>query len=236
MQSEPQPAGDSLDIVFLSYDESNADKNWIELKQRFPRAKRVHGVEGIAQAHKQAASRARTHFFFVVDGDNRIIPEFQFKTPVCELEHDALYVYRCRNPLTQLTYGYGAVKIYNKNLLESVPDQGFIDLATTVTTKYKIIHEVASETYFFNSPEEAWRGAFRECFKLAGSLIHRQKSAETEERLERWCTFQSPLRYSEWARLGANQARDLAQSKMASQCRVNDFNWLKGYFNEHAKL
>ncbi len=225
-----------LDILFISFDESNADKNWLELKRRFPRARRVHGVKGIDKAHKQAASKSATEFFFVVDGDNRILPTFSFVPPADPLDPEALYVYRCRNPLTKLTYGYGAVKIYNKKLLSQAHDSDFIDFATTMTAKYKIIHETASETYFFNSPEEAWRGAFRECFKLAGSLIHRQKQNETEERLNKWCNFESPIRYSEWARLGANQARDLATSPQAGQCKINDFQWLQGYFNEYARL
>lgn len=234
MQSEPGASGHPLDIIFLSYDESNSDKNWLELKRRFPRAKRVHGVKGIAEAHKQAASKSDTHFFFVVDGDNRILPSFSFNPPDLNLEEDSLYVYRCRNPLTLLTYGYGAVKIYNKSLLENDPEKDFVDLATTVTAKYRIINEVASETYFFNSAEEAWRGAFRECFKLAGSLIDRQKQKETEERLQRWCDLDSSLRFSEWARLGARQGAELARSEWASTCKINDFNWLRGYFDEHA--
>mgnify|MGYP001460781096 CR=1 FL=1 len=33
-----------MDIVFMSYDEPNADQNWEKLKTKYPRAKRVHGV------------------------------------------------------------------------------------------------------------------------------------------------------------------------------------------------
>ena len=33
------------DIVFISYNESNADKNYAVLKSRFSMAKRVHGVK-----------------------------------------------------------------------------------------------------------------------------------------------------------------------------------------------
>ncbi len=235
MQSEPQQSSELLDIIFISFDESNSDKNWLDLKHRFPRAKRVHGVKGIAQAHKQAASRSDTHFFFVVDGDNKIVSDFNFLAPKGPLDENSLYVYRCRNPLTDLTYGYGAVKIYNKSLLLSVENEKFVDLATTVTSRYCIINQVASETYFFNTPEEAWRGAFRECFKLAGSLIERQKSDETIARLEAWCDFESPLRNADWARLGANQARELARQGLVDACQVNDFEWLERYFNEHAK-
>ena len=34
------------DIIFLSYDEPNAEKNYVDLVKKVPWAKRVHGVEG----------------------------------------------------------------------------------------------------------------------------------------------------------------------------------------------
>ena len=40
------------DIVFLSYDEPNAEKNYADLLTKVPYAKRVHGVEGSDAAHK----------------------------------------------------------------------------------------------------------------------------------------------------------------------------------------
>ena len=46
----------SFDIVFLSYDEPNADKNYADLLNKAPWAKRVHGVKGFDAAHKAAAA------------------------------------------------------------------------------------------------------------------------------------------------------------------------------------
>jgi len=40
------------DIIFISYNEPNADKNWLALKSRFPMAKRVHGIKGIHQIER----------------------------------------------------------------------------------------------------------------------------------------------------------------------------------------
>ena len=34
------------DIIYLSYDEPNAEKNYADLLSKVPWAKRVHGVEG----------------------------------------------------------------------------------------------------------------------------------------------------------------------------------------------
>ena len=40
------------DIIFLSYDEPNAEKNYADLCSKVPWAKRVHGVHGSDAAHK----------------------------------------------------------------------------------------------------------------------------------------------------------------------------------------
>ena len=221
------------DIIFLSYSESNADENWQELKARFPHAKRVHGVKGIANAHKAAAQASETEFFFVVDGDNKILPEFQFSTKSLSLNTDTIYVWRCRNPVNDLVYGYGAVKLYNKQLLKHRYENRFVDLASTVTEKYHIVNEVASETHFHGTPEEAWRGAFRECAKLASQKIHRQKSDETLERLNAWCERAGYVPNSQWALLGARQGREFGEKVLNSHeslKKINDFGWLHQQF------
>ena len=55
-----------------------ADENFARLKERFPLAKRVHGVKGIHQAHIAAAKKAFTQMFWVVDGDAKVVEDFDF--------------------------------------------------------------------------------------------------------------------------------------------------------------
>ena len=64
------------DIVYLSYDEPNAEKNYADLLAKVPWAKRVHGVDGSDSAHKACARLSETERVIVVDGDNTIRPEF----------------------------------------------------------------------------------------------------------------------------------------------------------------
>ncbi len=59
-----------FDIVFISYNEPNAESNWLKLKNRFPMTKRVHGVKGIHNAHIIAAKKCFTKMIWVVDGDD----------------------------------------------------------------------------------------------------------------------------------------------------------------------
>ena len=64
------------DIIFLSYDEPNCEKNYVDLVQKVPWAKRVHGVEGSDAAHKACAELSETKHFVTVDGDTIIDPKF----------------------------------------------------------------------------------------------------------------------------------------------------------------
>jgi hypothetical protein len=76
--SNPKP----FDIIFISYNEKNADENYENLKLRFPRVKRVHGVKGIQNAHIEAANLAETDMFWVVDADAIIEDTFAFEIKI----------------------------------------------------------------------------------------------------------------------------------------------------------
>jgi hypothetical protein len=63
------------DVVYLSYDEPNAEQNYADLLTKIPWAKRIHGVEGSDSAHKACARIAETERVVIIDGDNIIRPE-----------------------------------------------------------------------------------------------------------------------------------------------------------------
>jgi len=64
------------DIVFISYDEPNADLNYADLLTKAPWAKRIHGVKGSDAAHKAAAELSDTDWLITVDGDNIVDTSF----------------------------------------------------------------------------------------------------------------------------------------------------------------
>jgi hypothetical protein len=222
----------NFDILFISYKESNADKNWLELKSRFSQAKRVHGISGIANAHVEAAKKSSSHYFFVVDGDNRIRQDFKFSVNDLKLAEDTIYVWRSFNPINHLIYGYGAIKLYNKSLLNEAK-KNYVDLAMTVASKYKIINELASDTYFFNTPEEAWRGAFRECAKLTVELNGKSPTEETKKRLNQWKEIKSKHINAEWVLKGVESGIHFAQKNFDKIYLLNDFNWLQKEFSKY---
>ena len=64
------------DVIFLSYDEPNAEKNYADLLTKLPWAKRVHGVKGSDAAHKACAALSDTEYFVTVDADHIVDTSF----------------------------------------------------------------------------------------------------------------------------------------------------------------
>ena len=67
-----------LDVIFLSFFEENAEENWWLLKEKVPHAQRVENISPIGAAHRECANIARTNYFYVVDGDAKILDSFEF--------------------------------------------------------------------------------------------------------------------------------------------------------------
>lgn len=177
-----------LDIIFISYDEPNAEKNWRDLKARFPHARRVHGVKGIGAAHIQAAKKANTQFFYVVDADAEILDSFKFAYKPTEHEAEYVHIWHAFNPATGMDYGYGGVKLFSKKFFKDIKSQ--LDFSTTLTKDIKIMNELACITRFNSDAVRSFRGAFRESVKLYTTANNEDKSdnvrREARERLAMW--------------------------------------------------
>ena len=221
------------DIVFISYQEPNADDNWESLKLRFPNAKRIHGVKGIHQAHIAAAKKCFTKMFWIVDGDAVIMDDFNFDYEVPSHQQDHVHVWRSKNPVNDLVYGYGGIKLFPRRMTINM-DTSKPDMTTSITDKFKPMPQLANITAFNTGPFETWKSAFRECTKLASKIIDRQKNEETENRLHIWQTVGKDRPYGEFALRGA---REGAAYGMANQGntealkKINDFDWLKERFD-----
>lgn len=223
------------DIVFISYGEPNAEANWELLKKRFPLAKRVKDVKGIHQAHIAAAKKCFTKMFWVVDGDAEILDDFNFDYEVSEYDLDVVHVWRSRNPINDLEYGYGGVKLLPRKLTLDM-DVTKPDMTTSISTKFKAMEQVSNITAFNTDPFNTWKSAFRECTKLAAKVIDGQVDEETEIRLMTWCTYFEHRPYNDWAFLGAEDGKMYGMQKagdMEALSKINDFEWLNAFFSRY---
>lgn len=221
------------DIVFVSYNEPTAETNWQILIDRFPMAKRVHGVKGIHQAHIEAAKKSFTKMVWIVDGDAEIMNDFTFDYQVDKWNLETVHVYRSTNPINNLIYGYGGVKLFPRHLTLAM-DVNKPDMTTSISTNFKAMPQISNITTFNSTPFNTWKSAFRECCKLSSKVIDRQQDEETNKRLDVWCTVGHDQPFGEYAIQGARAGKqygELNKNNRENLFKINDFEWLKEQFD-----
>jgi len=220
------------DIIFISYKEPNADENFGKLKQRFPYAHRVDGVNGIHQAHTVAAKKSFTKMFWVVDADAIVLDTFNFDHVVSEYDLENVHVWRSLNPVNGLEYGYGGVKLLPKSLTMNM-DLSKPDMTTSISPFFKAMPAVSNITAFNTDPFNSWKSAFRECVKLSSGTIDRQKDNETAQRLHTWCTVGIDQPFGKYVLEGANAGKlygEQHRGDLSTLSMINDFRWLEQQF------
>lgn len=220
-----------FDFIFISYDEENAEENWDHLKRHLPNAKRVHNVRGIREAHEEASKVSETDFFFTVDGDNRLITPLNI-TPPKSLDRNAVYVWRCLNPINGLIYGYGGVKLWHKSSFQA-KHLSFTDHAMSATKNYRVVFQLASKTLFNTSAFSSWKSGFREVAKLTRSLL-KNYDEYTFNRINSWLSIGSHMHYGidaiNGARHGVHFATITTHDESFSRV-INDFDSIRTYYN-----
>jgi hypothetical protein len=109
------------------------------------------------------------------------------------------------------------------------------DMTTSISTKFKPVLEISNITAFNSDPFNTWKSAFRECCKLSSKIIDRQKTDETQQRLNAWCTKGADRIYGDYALAGAkagalygtNNSNNVNALKM-----INDFEWLEKQYGK----
>jgi hypothetical protein len=224
-----------FDVIFLTYNETDAQANWEQLQTVCPRAKRVVGVKGIYNAHIAASTIAQTDMFYVVDAD-AFVKDFQFDYVPPIQDRDTVHIWYSHNPVNGLEYGYGGIKLFSKSHFQTA-QAGVIDTATSVGD-VKVIPVVACETRFNTDEFSTWKSAFRECAKLSSKLIKKQLNKETEERLYAWTNINNGAQYGKYAIAGALAGAKYGSTNISNPYaleKINDYDWLLTQFTEDQK-
>lgn len=214
------------DVVFLSYDEECANKNYTALKSICPRAKRVSGVKGIFNAHQAASNIVNTSMFFVVDADAVNIDPSVFDISIPYYDMDYVHIWRSKNPLNSLVYGYGGVKLFPRDVVREAKTWT-LDFTTTVASGVKVIEQISNTTGFNHSPLSTWRSAFRECVKLSSA------TDINHEALLEWTT-KAKGKHSDYALDGAKEGKLYGSANCKNielLSKINDYVWLKELYD-----
>jgi hypothetical protein len=234
-----------FDLVFISYDEPNADLHYADLCNKVPWAKRVHGVKGSDHAHKAAAELSETEWFISVDGDNIVDPRF-FDLKIEESDNIKVYSWLGKNKLNGLLYGNGGMKLWNKEFVLKMKshenadsDKAQVDFCWE--SEYKQLKECYSETIIIGSPFQAWRAGFREGVKMI--LVDGVKVPVKEikervwwhniHRLRMWSTVGMHEENGKYAILGARMGTWMANCTNWNYIDVRDFEVLKNIFENN---
>ena len=231
-----------LDVIQISYHEETADENFEILQMFAPHAKRVQGVKGIFHAHKAAAELSETKNFYVIDADAVVDEQFKFdfKPSSEKLEYghvpqtECVYTWRSRNPVNDLLYGYGGAKLFPRQALLDAKNWN-VDMTTTLGCSFVPKFQISNITAFNTTPFDAWKSAFRECTKLASSIIPNNDNTDNEYRLDVWCTRGRNQLNGEYCILGARQGADFGKTyknNLKALKKINDFDWLRQTFQD----
>ena len=219
------------DIVFISYDEPDAEKNWKTLIERFPRAQRVHGVKGMETALEAAADLAQTPWYFAVFAKTRLYEQFDFSFVPDYMQQPKHYIFNARNTVNGLEYGHMGVIMYNSQGVRKVNQANDFGVDYTLSFAHESIPILSCYGEFDQTPYHTWRTAFREASKLA-YFEYKQPTVDGAYRLNIWQT-QASGPYAKWCLRGANDGVEFFKNsdhQLATVKQAFRWEWLRDYF------
>jgi hypothetical protein len=248
------------DIIYLSYDEPNAEKNFADLCAKVPWAKRVHGVHGSDAAHKACAELSETERFITIDGDNIIDAKFLNQEYDLDDHEDVhwnrevnfdqcVVSWTARNTINGLMYGNGGIKCWPKDKVLNMrthenadPDNVHAQVDFCWDLQYIQMNTCYSEIMNNATAQQAWRAGFREGVKMALDRGIRPTKEEflnghwkNLHRLWIWLMVGADVENGLWAIYGARKGLFLTMCTDWDYVNVRDFEYLNDYWNQTTK-
>jgi hypothetical protein len=240
-------------VVFLSYDEPNADSNYEHLVRQRPDSLRVHGVKGSDQAHKACAELAGTDRFFTVDGDTRVDAGFwrcQHDLGTVTDWDDSVLSFSSRNVVNGLCYGNGGIKLWPSHIVRTMKTHELSEDPESATDfcwalDYVLMPGVWSQTQINGTEYQAWRAGFREGVKFTqidgceckdANLWQNSIAEVNARRLCLWQQLGMDVRHGAWSILGARQGFVWALFTDWDIKDLQDFDLLNNIFDQHCRF
>jgi hypothetical protein len=231
------------DVIFLSYDEPNAEKNYSKLLEFIPWAQRVHGVKGSDAAHKACAKLATTERVVIVDGDNYMVRDNFLKQTVEVLDSSvdlsqSVISWPSVNIINGLVYGNGGIKCWPTEKLLSMkthesadPENVRAQVDFCWDINYIPLDETFTEIHNNATPYQAWRAGFREGVKMSLDQGYKVDDFSTlwkgnVNRLATWMMIGSDVANGVWSIYGSRLGCWMTQFTDWDYTQVRDFDYL----------
>lgn len=236
-----------FDVIFLSYDEPNGDKNWADLLTKCPWAKRVHGVKGFDRAHKECAKLSTTERFITIDGDNIVNSEF-FEQQINIPSEQTQISWSGKNALNGLTYGNGGPKLWTREFVMNMRTHEAAETEKSQTDfcwEDNYIHDstVWSTTHITTTPFQAFKAGYREGVKMSllnGERVKRDHFIQTIpslnlRRLQIWASVGMHDKNGLWAIFGTRLGCKTASLTNEDISTISDYNWFNDFWTNEIK-
>jgi hypothetical protein len=237
------------DVIYLSYDEPNAEKNYADLCRKVPWAKRVHGVKGSDAAHKACAKLSETDRFITIDGDNTVRSEF-LNQEIDFAEHTDLensVISWCgRNAINGLMYGNGGIKCWPKQYVlnmktheSAAADNPHAQVDFCWDLEYIQMNSCYSDVHNNATNQQAWRAGFREGVKMALDRGIKPSKEEFQKnhwknlhRLYIWLMVGADVENGNWGIFGARAGLYMTMCTDWDYIQVRDFEYLNDLWKQ----
>lgn len=239
-----------FDIIYISYDEPNADENYADLLDKCPWAKRSHGVDGSDAAHKAAAMMAETDRFITIDADNIVHDAFfSVEVDMDKIGAADVISWAGKNITNGLVYGNGGIKCWPKEVVmnmkthENAPandKRAQVDFCWNIN--YVQMNNIYCTVMNNGSPLQAWRAGFREGVKMGlvdGDVIDPSELKDkvhnkNYKRLLTWMSVGDDSENGIWAIYGARLGCHMTNITRTDWDwkNVRDFKWLTNFFHQ----
>ena len=241
----------NIPVVFLSYDEPNADENFEYLKATHPNPKivhRVHGVKGFDAAHKAACNAASGDRFFTVDADCKPSKGIWTKTVEISADtYDCTFSWSSVNIINGLVYGNGGIKLWYSEFVRNMKTHEAAKEGDETSSvefcwdgKYKQMNETYGVVHNNATSYQAFRAGFREGIKMGLDQGHKVNPSNFNHKMYPanyarwliWMTIGRDVENGIWAMYGARLAAHMLYLQDFDHTLVNDYDWFNKYWEE----
>ena len=241
-----------LPIVFMSYDEPWADDFYRDLKEKFPPAKRVHGVKGLDACHKAAADEADSEWFITVDADTLVDQAFfDFEISEDFLGKKCRIDWTSRNVVNGLCYGNGSLKCWPSAMVKSMKTHEAAPQAVSSVdhdvgketgsnpdTFGVWLPQIFSRTHSAETPFHAFRCGYREGVRLSRDSLDAEAVFGDiapewhQHRLRVWCSVGGHAPNGDWMVYGARLGLLSSLKGEWEKTLINDHDWFDHLWND----
>lgn len=241
-----------MPVVFLSYDEPNADENYDFLVKNHPTKRlveRVHGVKGFDAAHKEAAKKANAKRFFTIDADCQVDKAIWWKT--VELTKDierATLSWSSRNLVNGLVYGNGGIKLWYTDHVVNMrsheaasKDDGTNNIDFCWDAKnYKQMNNTYGVVVNNATSKQAFRAGFREGIKMGLDQGHKVPVEDFKHKMYPanfarwliWMTIGRDVENGDWCMYGARLAAYKLYIENFDHTLIADYDWFNEFWQQ----